>query len=37
MVKIEGYGDITPLSAEAEALVQSQDPEHVSSSSCLLS
>jgi hypothetical protein len=31
-INIPGYGDIVPLSADAEKLVQSEDPEHVSRS-----
>lgn len=29
-VTIPGYGEIEPLSSAAEALVKSEDPEHVS-------
>jgi len=29
-INIPGYGDIVPLSKDAEKLVQSDDPEHVS-------
>lgn len=29
-INVPGYGDIVPLSEGAEALVKSEDPEHVS-------
>lgn len=28
-INVPGYGDIVPLSPEAEVLVKSDDPEHV--------